>query len=127
MTIGLAVAGAAFGAVAGTAALGIALLLSGGLAMFDGRILPFPAIIGAGLGTICAPLAGWLLLRHVPLGGAFGGLTFGAMVGGVLGWFVPSSFDRVGQSITLGAPGFPFRSSAATHQACPDIAGRDSR
>jgi hypothetical protein len=107
VTIGLSVAGAAFGAVAGATALAIALLWSEGLGLFSAsRILLLPALIGAVLGAVCAPLAGWLLLRHVPLGRAFGGLTLGATIGGLVGWFLPWSFDPIKQSITVAALGF---------------------
>jgi len=52
------------------------------------------------LGAGCAPLAGWLLLRRVPLGRAFGGLTVGAIIGGVVGWFLPSFAHGDGILIT---------------------------
>jgi hypothetical protein len=107
VTIGLSVAGAGFGAVAAVAALGIAFVLSGGLADFGPlRMWIAPAFIGAVLGAVCAPLAGWILLRHVPLGRAFGGLTLGTIVGGVVGWFLPSLFDPFDQTITVAAFGF---------------------
>jgi hypothetical protein len=107
VTIGLSVAGALFGAVAGAAALAIAFLLSPGVPGFGPvRILLLPAIIGAVLGAVCAPTAGWVLLRHVPLGRALGGLTVGTIVGGVVGWFLPSSFDPINETITVAAFGF---------------------
>ena len=90
VTAGLVVAGAVFGALAGVAALAISLLLTG---EFRGRLLPevfaIAAVLGAILGAVCAPIIGWLLLRHVPLGRAFSGLALGATVGGVAGWFLP--------------------------------------
>lgn len=89
VTAGLAIAGAVLGGGAGALALGIALVLSTpapGLAdLFD---LVVPAFIGAFLGFFAAPLAGWLLLRRVPLGRAFGGLLLGTVLGGLAGWFL---------------------------------------
>ena len=91
VTVGLAVAGAIFGAVAGAVALLISLTLT---QQFDQlRELPLFAVaatLGAMLGAGCGPLAGWLLLRRLPLGQAFAGLTLGAIIGGVVGWFLPS-------------------------------------
>ncbi len=107
VTLGLSAAGAVFGSIAGATALGIALIVSDGLAAFKVLgVLAVPAVIGAGLGALCAPLAGWLLLRHVPLGRAFGGLILGTIVGGLIGWFLPVSFNPITQPIVAAAAGF---------------------
>lgn len=107
VTLGLSAAGAALGGVAGATALGVALLVSDGLGVLkDLGILLIPGVIGAMLGAVCAPLAGWLLLRRVPLGRAFGGLTLGTIVGGLIGWFVPFSFNVFVQPIVTAAAGF---------------------
>ena len=67
VTLGLSGAGALVGGVAGAVALGIGLLFTIGLKTFSElAVLFLPATIGALLGAICAPLAGWLLLRRVP-------------------------------------------------------------
>ena len=93
VTLGLSGAGALFGGVAGAVALGVGLALTGSLSLGDIGILLIPGVIGAALGAISAPLAGWLLLRRVPLGRAFGSLTLGTILGGVAGWFLAVSFD----------------------------------
>lgn len=89
ITLGLAAAGALFGATAGMVALGIGLLVEGSVTRFDDlTILILPAAFGAILGFFLAPLAGWLLLRRVPLERAFLGLSMGTLVGGLVGWFL---------------------------------------
>ena len=40
---------------------------------------------GAALGAVLAPLASWLLLRHVPLGRALGYTTLGTTLGAAIG------------------------------------------
>jgi hypothetical protein len=85
VTAGLSVAGAAFGGIAGATALGIVLLASGGVALRDFMVLAIPGVIGAALGAVLTPIAGWLLLRRVPLGRAFAWLTAGTVAGGILG------------------------------------------
>lgn len=114
VTIALAVAGAAFGGIAGAVTLATVLALSKEAAFIqEPRILLAGATLGAVLGAGCAPLAGWLVLRHVPLGPAFGGLTVGTSVGGVIGWFIPTlgwliptSTDKISRSLIVGALGF---------------------
>jgi hypothetical protein len=105
VTAGLSVAGGAFGAAAGATALGIVLAASGDLrSLSDLFILGIPASIGAGLGAVCAPIAGWLLLRHIPLGRAFVGLTLGTVLGGVAGWYLGD--DPFIRPVILAAIGF---------------------
>jgi len=107
VTIGLAVAGAAFGGIAGVLVLGTISVLTPGFEAFGEPLLfAVAATLGALLGAGCAPLAGWLLLRRVPLGRAFRGLTLGTIAGGVLGWFVPLPVDKVNRSLIAGALGF---------------------
>ena len=107
VTIGLSGIGAVLGGTAGAVALGIALVLSDGVAAFSElRVLVIPAMIGALLGSVCAPLAGWLLLRRVPLGRAFAGLCAGTVLGGLAGWFLPVSFDPMNQPIAAAGAGF---------------------
>ena len=85
VTAGLSIAGAAFGGIAGATALGIVLVASGGATLKDFLVLAIPGVIGAALGAVLTPLAGWLLLRRVPLGRAFAWLTAGTVAGGILG------------------------------------------
>ena len=107
VTLGLVVAGAVFGGVAGAVALAISLVLSQEYRhLTEPRLFAVAASVGALLGAGCAPLAGWLLLRHVPLGRAFAGLTVGATLGGVVGWFLPRSFAHGDGILITAALGF---------------------
>jgi hypothetical protein len=106
-TLGLSVTGAVLGGVAGAVALGIGLLFKAGLETFSHlSVLLIPGAIGAALGSVCAPLAGWLLLRRVPLGRAFAGLVVGTVLGGLAGWFFPVTFNILLQPIATAAAGF---------------------
>lgn len=107
VTLGLSGAGALVGGAAGAVALGIGLLFTVGLKTFSElAVLFLPATIGALLGAVCAPLAGWLLLRRVPLGRAFTGLAAGTVLGGLAGWFSPVTFNELYQPIVTAAAGF---------------------
>jgi lysylphosphatidylglycerol synthetase-like protein (DUF2156 family) len=107
VTLGLSATGAVLGGIAGAGALSVALLFTDRLQVFrELDLLIIPAMIGALLGSVCAPLAGWLLLRRVPLGRAFGGLVLGTVAGGLLGWFSPISFNFMIQPILTAAIGF---------------------
>lgn len=87
-TLGLSAAGALCGATAGTIAFAIVVILSQGFTFFsDGVILELASAAGAVAGAVGAPLIAWLLLRYVPLGRAFLGLTLGTIAGGVTGWY----------------------------------------
>ena len=89
VTVGLIVAGAVFGGVAGAVALGIVVALTDRIASaFDFGMLAFAALFGAIVGAVAAPAAGWLLLRRVPLGRAVGWTTLGAVTGGIGGWML---------------------------------------
>jgi hypothetical protein len=85
--IGLVVAGAVFGAVAGGTALTASLLITddatSGLSVFG-------AVVGAEFGAVAAPLIGLIGLRRVPIGRMFVGCAVGTMVGGIVGW-VPTT------------------------------------
>lgn len=86
VTAGLVAAGGALGAIAGAAAITLALLLTDGAdGVFPAAIL-FAAIVGAALGMVAGPTIAWSLLRRVPLGRMFVGSVAGTVVGGVLGW-----------------------------------------
>ncbi|HEY6853734.1 MAG TPA: hypothetical protein VI139_05775, partial [Gemmatimonadales bacterium] len=92
---------------AGAAALGLALILTDGVTAFtELGVVVVPAAIGAGLGAVLAPSAGWLLLRRVPLGRAFAGLTIGTVLGGLAGWFLPAMTNVFVQPIITAAAGF---------------------
>jgi hypothetical protein len=107
VTLGLATTGAILGGAAWAIALGIGLLCKAGLDTFSHlRVLLIPGAIGAVLGSVCAPLAGWLLFRRVPLGRAFAGLVIGTVLGGLSGWFPPLTFNVLLQPIATAAAGF---------------------
>ena len=89
VTLGLTVAGAAFGALAGVVATEIVFAVAG-LDLLEGSwILVIPGFIGAILGGILAPLTAWCLLRRVPLGRMFRALTAGTIIGALFGFFIP--------------------------------------
>ena len=94
VTLGLAVTGAVFGALAGVVAFALGLLISQGfLRPGDLDALPFAGGFGAIIGAIAAPAAGWLLLRRVPLGRAVAWSVLGAVTGAVAGWVLGGGFD----------------------------------
>ena len=107
VTAGLSVFGAIVGAAAGTTALFVGVLLNGQFIDDAFFVLGFPAFIGAVLGAVLTPIAGWMLLRRVPLGRAFAGLAVGTIGGGVLGWklFAPRMDPIVG-SVGAAVVGF---------------------
>jgi hypothetical protein len=98
---GLLVAGALFGALAGMAALAVAVALTEGLRdALDPEVLVFGAFVGALFGGVLFPSAMWLLLRRVPLGLAVLGTVAGTVAGGVLGWVLP--FPALGNEVARG-------------------------
>lgn len=90
VTLGISAAGAALGAAAGATAFGLVLLLSNGFRLFTDAVggVWVAGILGAEMGAVCAPIIAWLLLRYVPLGRAFLGLTLGTTAGGIAGWYL---------------------------------------
>ncbi len=84
VTLGLSAAGALFGGTAAAAVFAGSILALSTHAV-DRRLLLITFAFGAVQGMVLAPLAAWLLMRHVPLGLAFGGTFVGAIVGGVAG------------------------------------------
>ncbi|MBB4638698.1 hypothetical protein [Longimicrobium terrae] len=85
VTLGLSAAGAVFGAIAGLVAQVAWMLLE-----WDGwfrypEVLVFGAGMGMIAGAVLAPLTAWLLMRHVPLGLAFGGTLLGTVAGAAVG------------------------------------------
>jgi hypothetical protein len=93
VTLGLSIAGAIFGALAGVIGLVVLTVLTGGgLPMLDMAVVP--AILGATFGAVGAPAIAWLLLRYVPLGKAVAWGTVGTAAGGVGGWLLATVVDR---------------------------------
>jgi hypothetical protein len=83
---GLVAGGTVFGALAGAVAITIVMTLFGwGLSGMYGGLLLEAARMGAVLGAVLSPTAGWTLLRRVPLGRALTGTFVGTVIGGILG------------------------------------------
>ena len=59
VTAGLSVAGAAFGGFSGAAAFNLVIISQSGFHLGDLAISIIPGVIGAGLGAVLAPMAGW--------------------------------------------------------------------
>lgn len=94
VTAGLSVAGAVAGAFAGGIAFSFVLTLAGDPGLHLDALL-IAGVVGAPLGAVTAPLLAWLLLRRVPLGQMFRGLSLGTMVGGVVGWLATVSAANI--------------------------------
>lgn len=126
VTAGLVAAGAGAGALAGAAVAGlIATVLAGPGAALDPDSLGFGATFGAVLGAGLLPVAGWLLMRRVPLGRALLGTAAGAVGGGLIGWFVPVGPNVLARTLVAGVAGFlvavfALRRSAAAARVATD-------
>jgi hypothetical protein len=103
VTLGLIVAGALFGGIAGASALTISVLITEQISGTpDLPMIGFAAIFGAIVGAVVAPLGGWLLLRYVPLGAAIAWSTLATGVGGVCGWILADALrSRFGGPLPL--------------------------
>jgi hypothetical protein len=107
ITLGLLAVGAAVGAIAGALVVVVGMALTDGVRTLTDPFLPgagglFGAIIGASL----APLAGWLLLRHVALGRAISVTALGTVAGGITGWTTRAAGDEVSGALLVGIVGF---------------------
>lgn len=97
LTIAFVAAGIAVGAVAGVAALATVSLMSGDLFAFHKPALfPIAATLGALIGAVCGPVAGWLVHGRVPPGRAVVAVALGTIAGGVVGWYIPPLRDSDG-------------------------------
>jgi hypothetical protein len=105
ITVLLAALGALFGALAGML-VGITLTSLDGVShvAFDPALLELGATVGAPMGTLLFPLAGWALMRQVPLGRALVGAVLGTLAGAIIGWVWPPVADRV-TDLMVGAVG----------------------
>jgi hypothetical protein len=86
VTLGLIPTGAAAGALAG--ALGVTIWMSfvGGIrAALDSQLWAFAGMVGGALGAVLLPIAGFTVLRYVPLGRALAETIVGTAIGGALG------------------------------------------
>ena len=116
--LGLAVAGAVLGALAGilvVAAVGIA----NGVSTRDFALLREPlayllgAIFGAPCGAILAPFAALTFLRHVPLWRLFATVTLGTVLGGVAASLAHASLGGI---LAAGAAGFLLAAGWLSHR-----------
>ena len=83
VTAGLSATGAAVGALCGAAAVSLMVPFRTG----PGALLTLAvaAAVGTVIGAVAAPLAGWGLLRRVPLGRAIGYGALGTVLGALAG------------------------------------------
>lgn len=106
-TLGLSAAGALCGGLAGTIAFGIVVFLSDGFRLFtDPAVLQVATAAGAVIGSVAMPLIAWLLLRYVPLGRAFLGLSSGTILGGIIGWYGLAEHDVLMGPVGCAVLGF---------------------
>jgi hypothetical protein len=123
----LVAVGAIVGAIAG------AFVVVGGVVLSDrsfprGIYLPIAgAYVGALVGVPLAPLAAWLLLRHVPLGQAILVTGLGTIAGGVAGLTARVTGDAIRGAVICGVLGFVvaavyLRASIRRRVAPPDNA-----
>jgi hypothetical protein len=82
VTAALMAGGALFGGLAGAIAVTLLLALFGD---FSWDLLLLAAKMGAWLGAFLLPIAGWLLLRRVPLWRALTGTIAGTVIGSLAG------------------------------------------
>lgn len=107
VTAGLVAFGAVAGAVAGALVALLAIAVSlGPLEALDLDLIGFGATLGAPLGAVLLPAAGWLLMRRVPLGRAMLWTTLGTIGGGLVGWFTPFLIDEFYRTLVGGFLGF---------------------
>jgi hypothetical protein len=126
VTAGLSVFGAIVGAAAGATSMFVATLLTGVLRFQDLIVLGVPAVIGGALGAVLTPIAGWMLLRRVPLGRAFAGLAVGTIVGGVLGWLLLARrMDPVNACVGSAVAGFLVAAVAMRYSKSARIAAAE--
>ena len=86
VTLGLIPTGAVAGALAG--ALGVTIWMSvieGIRAALDPQLWAGAGIVGAALGAVLLPIAGFTVLRYMPLGRALAETILGTALGGALG------------------------------------------
>lgn len=88
VTLGLMLAGAVFGTMAGALMLLAWIIGDSGITPILDKTafaLWMGAWFGGTLGAVMGPIAAWLLMRHVPLGLAVGGTMLGTLAGGGIG------------------------------------------
>lgn len=122
VTAGLSVVGGIFGTIVGTLVL-IAWQLPGGELSLSWRslqgLLFLGVFFGGSAGALLGPLAGWGLMRHVPLWLAVGGTTLGTFAGGALTLALTGS---PGLAIMAGVVGFMATAAALRDRFDPEFA-----
>jgi hypothetical protein len=106
VTAGLALTGAMVGTITGAIVAAVIIGVITRSAPLDLELFVIGAMFGAPLGAVLFPTAGWLLMRHVPLGKALLGTSLGTLAGGIAGWFLPLGNDPLARTISLGVVGF---------------------
>jgi NhaP-type Na+/H+ or K+/H+ antiporter len=109
VTLVLSSAGAVLGAALGVLAIGLFALIRGGVGGLVSATSLFPTAgtFGATVGAILGPVAGWLLLRHIPLGRAIAHTAAGTVLGILAGYALAPAL-RLGLlwPVCLGLVGF---------------------
>jgi hypothetical protein len=128
VTAGLAVTGAIVGTITGAVVAAVIIGVITRSAPLELDLFAIGAMFGAPLGAVLFPAAGWLLMRHVPLGKALLGTSIGTLAGGIAGWFLPIGNDPLARTISLGVVGFAIavmllRRSASTNVRAKSGAG----
>jgi hypothetical protein len=119
VTAAVSAVGAVTGALCAMAALLISVpIRTGGHVPGAGAFLG-AAGLGAKLGAVGAPLAGWLLLRRVPLGRALGWTSAGTVLGAVLLWGVPGAGPIIGAVLGALTAAIVLRVRHPTHPRLP--------
>lgn len=107
VTAGLFAAGAIVGAVTGGLIVAVIVsFVTRSAPPLSPELFGIGAMFGAPLGAVLFPAAGWLLMRHVPLGKALVGASVGTVAGGLAGWFLPIGTDPLARTLGLGVLGF---------------------
>ena len=92
-TVGLLALGAICGALLGALLfLGIVGLSVGFRVPSLGAVLAVGTAVGAPVGVVLAPILGWTLLRHVPIGVALRAVVSWSVGAAVLGWLITPWF-----------------------------------
>ena len=86
VALGLVPAGAVAGGLAGAIGVSIWVAITEGIAQaFDPRVWLFAGMVGAALGAVLLPIAGFTLLRRAPLGRVLAETILGTALGGAIG------------------------------------------
>jgi hypothetical protein len=117
ITAGLIGLGAGAGAAAGTVVAMVVGVFEGGLAeLIDLELAAIGAVYGATLGALLLPIAGWLLMRRVPIGRALLGTMLGTIAGGLVGWFAPIHGEQFEHALLFAIAGFGLAVLRLRHQ-----------